>query len=99
MIGEGAPIGRYRWSICALLFCVITVNYVDRQVIGVLKPIIEKDMRWSEVDYGNIVTAFQASYGVGMKSVDVNCWPGKMSAATVRPRRYAGSAIAPTSTS
>jgi ACS family hexuronate transporter-like MFS transporter len=59
-------VGRYRWSICALLFCVITINYVDRQVIGVLKPIIEKDMRWSEVDYGNIVTAFQASYGIGM---------------------------------
>ena len=66
MIGEGARVGRYRWSICALLFCVITINYVDRQVIGVLKPIIEKDMRWNEVDYGNIVTAFQASYGVGM---------------------------------
>lgn len=61
-----AAIGRYRWAICALLFCVITINYVDRQVIGVLKPIIEKDMGWSEVDYGNIVTAFQASYGVGM---------------------------------
>jgi ACS family hexuronate transporter-like MFS transporter len=59
-------IGRYRWSVCALLFCVITINYVDRQVIGVLKPIIEKDMRWSEVDYGNIVTAFQASYGIGL---------------------------------
>jgi ACS family hexuronate transporter-like MFS transporter len=59
-------IGRYRWSICALLFCVITINYVDRQVIGVLKPVIAKDMRWSEVDYGNIVTAFQASYGVGL---------------------------------
>jgi ACS family hexuronate transporter-like MFS transporter len=59
-------IGRYRWSICALLFCVITINYVDRQVIGVLKPLIESDMGWSEVDYGNIVTAFQASYGVGM---------------------------------
>ena len=59
-------IGRYRWSICALLFCVITINYVDRQVIGVLKPIIEQDMRWSEVDYGNIVTAFQASYGIGL---------------------------------
>ena len=66
MIGGGARVGRYRWSICALLFCVITINYVDRQVIGVLKPIIEKDMRWNEVDYGNIVTAFQASYGVGM---------------------------------
>jgi len=65
-VREDARIGRYRWSICALLFCVITINYVDRQVIGVLKPIIEKDMRWSEVDYGNIVTAFQASYGVGL---------------------------------
>jgi ACS family hexuronate transporter-like MFS transporter len=59
-------IGRYRWSICALLFCVITINYVDRQVIGVLKPVIAQDLGWSEVDYGNIVTAFQASYGVGM---------------------------------
>jgi len=65
-MSAAAPIGRYRWAICALLFCVITINYVDRQVIGVLKPVIEKDMRWSEVDYGNIVTAFQASYGVGM---------------------------------
>ncbi|MBO0749588.1 MAG: MFS transporter [Porphyrobacter sp.] len=66
MSGETTPIGRYRWSICALLFCVITINYVDRQVIGVLKPVIAKDMGWSEIDYGNIVTAFQASYGVGL---------------------------------
>jgi len=58
--------GRYRWAICALLFLVITINYVDRQVLGVLKPIIEEDMGWSEVDYGNIVTAFQASYGIGL---------------------------------
>jgi ACS family hexuronate transporter-like MFS transporter len=63
---ETTRVGRYRWSICALLFCVITINYVDRQVIGVLKPVIEKDMGWSEVDYGNIVTAFQASYGIGL---------------------------------
>ena len=58
--------GRYRWAICALLFFVITINYIDRQVIGVLKPVIEADMGWSEVDYGNIVTAFQASYGLGL---------------------------------
>jgi MFS transporter, ACS family, hexuronate transporter len=58
--------GRYRWAVCALLFMVITINYVDRQVLGVLKPIIEDEMGWSEVDYGNIVTAFQASYGVGL---------------------------------
>ncbi|MEO5706169.1 MAG: MFS transporter [Alteraurantiacibacter sp.] len=60
------PAGRYRWGICLMLFFVITVNYVDRQVIGVLKPVIEDDLGWSEVDYGNIVTAFQASYGVGL---------------------------------
>ena len=58
--------GRYRWAICALLFFVITINYVDRQVIGVLKPIIQEDLGWSEVDYGNIVTAFQLSYGIGL---------------------------------
>lgn len=66
MSGTAPPVGRYRWSICALLFCVITINYVDRQVIGVLKPLIGKDLGWSEVDYGNIVTAFQASYGIGL---------------------------------
>ena len=58
--------GNFRWVICALLFFVITINYVDRQVIGVLKPVIEDDLGWSEVDYGNIVTAFQASYGIGL---------------------------------
>ena len=61
--------GRYRWAISALLFFVITINYVDRQVISVLKPIIEADMGWSEVDYGNIVTAFQASYGICLRVV------------------------------
>ena len=60
------PLGRYRWGICALLFFVITINYIDRQIIGVLKPVIEEDLGWSEVDYGNIVTAFQASYGIGL---------------------------------
>lgn len=66
MAGVAKPLGRYRWGICALLFFVITINYIDRQIIGVLKPVIEEDMGWSEVDYGNIVTAFQASYGVGL---------------------------------
>ena len=62
----GPRIGRYRWAICALLFFVITINYVDRQVLGVLKPVIEQDLGWSEVDYGNIVSAFQVSYGLGL---------------------------------
>lgn len=60
------PGGRYRWGICALLFFVITINYIDRQIIGVLKPVIEDDLGWNEVDYGNIVTAFQASYAIGL---------------------------------
>jgi ACS family hexuronate transporter-like MFS transporter len=63
---QGARVGRYRWAICALLFFVITINYIDRQVLGVLKPVIEKDLGWSEVDYGNIVSAFQFSYGIGL---------------------------------
>lgn len=66
MGGENIKVGRYRWVICTLLFFVITINYVDRQVLGVLKPMIEKDMGWNEVDYGNIVTSFQASYAVGL---------------------------------
>lgn len=63
---EPIQTGRYRWVICTLLFFVITINYVDRQVLGVLKPMIEQDMGWSEVDYGNIVTSFQASYALGL---------------------------------
>src|SRR5690606_30737907 len=61
-----SPKGRYRWAICALLFFVITINYIDRQVLGVLKPMIEDDLGWSEIDYSNIVLAFQASYAVGL---------------------------------
>ena len=38
--------GRYRWAICALLFFVITINYIDRQVLGVLKPVIEQARGW-----------------------------------------------------
>ena len=64
--GMAKPAGRYRWAICAILFFVITINYIDRQILGVLKPVIEDDLGWSEVDYGNIVTAFQASYGLGL---------------------------------
>ena len=55
----------YRWVVCGLLFLATTVNYVDRQVIGVLKPLLEKELAWSEVDYGNLVFSFQAAYALG----------------------------------
>lgn len=54
---------NYRWVIVGLLFFATTINYLDRQVISLLKPILEKDFNWSESDYGNIVTVFTFFYG------------------------------------
>jgi MFS transporter, ACS family, hexuronate transporter len=54
--------GNVRWAICALLFFATTVNYVDRQVLGVLKPVLERELHWTEADYGWIVFAFQCAY-------------------------------------
>jgi ACS family hexuronate transporter-like MFS transporter len=67
--GAEAPrsaIGHYRWIICALLFFAATINYVDRQVIGLLKPTLQQEFGWSELDYGNIVKSFQIAYMIGM---------------------------------
>jgi ACS family hexuronate transporter-like MFS transporter len=58
--------GNYRWRILALLFFATTINYIDRQVIGILKPFIADDLGWSEADYGYIVTAFQIAYAIGL---------------------------------
>ncbi|MBL0742832.1 MFS transporter [Chryseolinea lacunae] len=52
--------------ICALLFFATTINYVDRQVIGLLKPTLEQDFHWTETDYSNIVMAFSAAYALGL---------------------------------
>lgn len=59
-------IGRYRWTICALVFFATTVNYLDRQVISILKPVLDKELGIGEVEYGYIVSAFQFSYAIGM---------------------------------
>ncbi len=68
MDNTGTPtrVGNFRWVICALLFFAATVNYVDRQVIGILKPLLEKEFHWTESDYGSIVFAFQTAYALGM---------------------------------
>ncbi|MBQ6682070.1 MAG: MFS transporter [Prevotella sp.] len=55
-----------RWTVVTLIFFATTVNYIDRQVIGLLKPYIQDDLGWTEADYGYIVTAFQVAYGIGM---------------------------------
>jgi ACS family hexuronate transporter-like MFS transporter len=61
-----APVGRYRWRICALLLAATTINYIDRQVLGVLAPELQRTLAWSEIEYGYIVTAFQAAYAIGL---------------------------------
>ena len=59
-------IGRYRWRICTLLFFVTTLIYLERQVLGVLAPELERVIGWDEIQYGNIVMAFQMAYALGM---------------------------------
>src|SRR5215472_16202959 len=59
-------VGHYRWTICALLFFGTTMNYVDRQVLGLLAPELQTKIGWNEVQYGYIVTAFQAAYALGL---------------------------------
>lgn len=56
---------NYRWVVCGLLFLATTINYIDRQVIGLLKPTLEKEFSWTESDYAAIVMAFAASYALG----------------------------------
>jgi ACS family hexuronate transporter-like MFS transporter len=59
-------VGRFRWVICVVLLLGVTKNYMDRQVIGVLKNTLQHELGWSEIDYGNLVFAFQAAYAIGM---------------------------------
>lgn len=60
------PSRSYRWTICSLLFFATTINYLDRQVVGLLKPVLEKELDWTETDYSYIVMAFTASYAIGL---------------------------------
>jgi len=63
-LDPGRP-GRFRWVICSLLFAATALNYVDRQIIGILEPQLARQLHWSETDYGNIIFWFQLAYAVG----------------------------------
>ena len=58
-------VGRVRWGICALLFFATTINYIDRQMISVLKPTLQAEYGWDETTYANIVFSFQLAYAIG----------------------------------
>ena len=64
--GAAEKVGHFRWSIVALIFFATTINYIDRQVLGILAPVLQKEIGWDEVDYGYIVTAFTAAYAIGL---------------------------------
>ena len=59
-------VGHFRWIICALLLIGVTKNYMDRQVLGVLKTTLQHDLGWNEIDFSNLVFAFQGAYALGM---------------------------------
>lgn len=61
-----AKAGTYRWRVCAMLLLATTINYIDRQVLGVLAPFLQEKIGWSELEYSYIVTAFQAAYAIGL---------------------------------
>jgi ACS family hexuronate transporter-like MFS transporter len=58
-------VGYRRWIICGLLFSATAINYIDRQIIGVLKPTLQSEYGWTETDYGMIVFWFQTAYAIG----------------------------------
>ena len=60
-----ARVGSYRWVIVALLFAATVINYIDRQMLGVLKPTLQAELGWSEIDFANIVFWFQTAYAIG----------------------------------
>src|SRR5467141_108837 len=64
--GGSYKAGHFRWMVCALLLFGVTKNYMDRQVLGVLKTTLQHDLGWNDIDYGNLVVIFQGAYAVGM---------------------------------
>ena len=66
MAGGSGSVGRYRWLVCALLFFATTVNYMDRQILSLLKPILDSELRWTNAQFGMINAAFQAAYAIGL---------------------------------
>ena len=66
---NNAAIGKYRWTICSLLFFATTINYLDRAVISLLKSSLTTEFNWNDGDYANIEIAFKVSYAIGMLGV------------------------------
>jgi MFS transporter, ACS family, hexuronate transporter len=57
---------NYRWIVCALLFFATTINYIDRQILALIKPILDVELGWTNEQYGLVNSAFQGAYGIGL---------------------------------
>ncbi|HEY3487808.1 MAG TPA: MFS transporter [Gammaproteobacteria bacterium] len=57
---------HYRWTICALLFFALTINFIDRQILALIKPILDAELGWSNKEFGMVNSAFQGAYGIGL---------------------------------
>ena len=66
MNSPGALLSRVRWSVCAMLFFAASINYLDRQVLGLLAPTLQNSIGWTEAQYGYIVGGFQFAYAIGL---------------------------------
>src|SRR5690606_8840484 len=58
--------GRYRWTVCTLLFLATTINYVDRQILSLVKPILDVELGWTNEQFGIVNAVFQGAYGFGL---------------------------------
>ncbi len=58
--------GRFRWTIIALLFSATTINYLDRQILSLLQPVLAETYSWTNADYANIASTFQIAYALSM---------------------------------
>src|SRR3982074_908769 len=63
-----APRTSFRWVVCLLLFLATTINYMDRQILGILAKQLQTEIGWTELQYSYIVMAFQAAYAIGLLS-------------------------------
>jgi ACS family hexuronate transporter-like MFS transporter len=66
LVSAGTGTGKYRWLVCALLFLATTINYVDRQILSLLKPILDNELGWRNEEFGQVNAAFQGAYAAGL---------------------------------
>src|SRR5438128_912191 len=61
-----STLGRYRWIVCGLLFFATTINYIDRQILSLLKPILDEQLGWTNEQFGAVNSVFQGAYAVSL---------------------------------